>query len=248
MFVDMLLLIDFLEKIHEFSISNHFEFNRMKDFLRRNYYWFNMRKIIRQYVRNCHECQRIKVFKDCKNELFISLVIFLQRWIDISINFITKLFNAHNYNVIYTIIDRFNKKRHYVFCTTENENINAEITTWIFFQYVFRIHDLFFSIIFDRNFQFNSLIWQIFCRIFDIKCKLFIVFYSEIDDQIERTNQDIERQLRQYCNYMQNDWDIWIFMIEFVDNNAISLITELSTFFVNKNFHFRMNFSSNFIS
>ena len=37
-------------------------------------------------------------------------------------------------------------------------------------------------------------------------------------------------------------------MIEFVDNNAISLITKLSSFFVNKSFHLRMNFSSNFIS
>ena len=158
MFVDMSLLIDLLKKIHEFSISNHSEFNRMKNFLRLNYYWFNMRKIIRQYVRNCHECQRIKIFRDRKNELLISLIIFLQRWINISMNFITKLFNAHNYNVICTIIDRFNKNRHYVFCTTKNENINAEITIWIIFQYVFRIHDFLFSIIFDRNFQFISLI------------------------------------------------------------------------------------------
>ena len=36
-------------------------------------------------------------------------------------------------------------------------------------------------------------------------------------------------------------------MIEFVDNNAISSITKLSLFFVNKIFYFRMNFSSNFI-
>ena len=164
-----------------------------------------MRKIIRQYIRNCHECQRIKVFKNRKNELFISLIILLQRWIDISMNFITKLFNAYNYNVICTIIDRFNKKRYYVFCTTKNENINAKITIQIFLQYVFRIHDFFFSIIFDQNFQFISLIWQVFCKILDIKCKFFIVFHSKIDDQIEKTNQNIERQLRQYCNYMQND-------------------------------------------
>ena len=37
-------------------------------------------------------------------------------------------------------------------------------------------------------------------------------------------------------------------MIEFVDNNAISISTKLLSFFVNKKFHFRMNFSSNFTS
>ena len=159
-FVDMFLLIDFFKKIHEFSISNHFEFNRMKNFLRRDYYWSNMRKIIRQYVRNCHECQRIKVFKNRKNEFLIFLIIFLQRWIDISMNFITELFNAHNYNVICTIIDRLNKKRHYVFCTIDDENINVEIIVRIFIQYVFRIHDLFFLLrqieIFNLYFSFDK--------------------------------------------------------------------------------------------
>ena len=244
----MFLLIDLLKKIYEFSISNHFEFNRMKNFLRRNYYWSNMRKVIRQFVRNCHECQRIKIFKNHKNELFIFLIIFLQRWIDISMNFITKLFDAYDYNVIYTIIDRFNKKRHYVFCATEDENINVKIIARIFIQYVFRIYDLFFFITLNRNSQFIFLVWQFFYRILDIKCKFFTIFHSKIDNQIEKINQNIERQLQQYCNYMQNDWNIWIFIIEFVNNNAIFFFTELSSFFVNKNFHFRMNFSSNSIS
>ena len=37
-------------------------------------------------------------------------------------------------------------------------------------------------------------------------------------------------------------------MIEFANNNAISATIELSFFFVNKRFHFRMNFSSDSIS
>ena len=36
-------------------------------------------------------------------------------------------------------------------------------------------------------------------------------------------------------------------MIEFVDNNVVSSIIELSSFFVNKDFHLRMNFSFDFI-
>ena len=39
-----------------------------------------------------------------------------------------------------------------------------------------------------------------------------------------------------------------LFMIEFANNNVIFALIELSSFFVNKNFHFRINFSSNFIS
>ena len=54
--------------------------------------------------------------------------------------------------------------------------------------------------------------------------------------------------MRQDCNYMQDDWDIWIFMTKFVDNNAIFATTRLFLFFVNKKFHSRMNFSSDSIS
>ena len=144
MFVDVILLVNFFKKIHKFSVSNHFEFNRMKNLLRRDYYWFNMRKIVRRYVRNCHECQRIKTFTNRKNDLFIFLVIFLQRWIDISIDFIIELFDVHDHNVICTIIDKFNKKRHYVFCITKDESTNAKITIKILIQYVFRTHDFFF--------------------------------------------------------------------------------------------------------
>ena len=242
--VDVFLLVDLLREIHEFSTSNHSEFNRMKNLLRRNYYWLNMRKIVRRYVRNCHECQRTKIFRNRKNDLLTLLIISLQRWIDISIDFITRLSDAHDHNVICTIIDKLSKKRHYALCTTEDENTSAEVTAKILIQYVFRTHDLFFFIISDRSSQFISFVWQTFCKILDIKCKFFTIFHSETDDQIERVNQNIERQLRQYCNYMQNDWDVWLFMIEFVDNNAISTSTELSSFFVNKKFHSRMSFSS----
>ena len=247
-FVDVSLLVDFLKKIHESSASNHSEFNRMKNLLRRDYYWLNMRKIVRRYVRNCHDCQRIKVSRDRKNDLLTLLIISLQRWIDISIDFIIELFDAHDHNVICTIIDRLSKKRHYVLCTIDDENINVEITIKILINYVFRTHELLFFITSNRDSQFISLIWQAFCRIFDIKCKLFIAFHSEIDEQIERVNQNIERQLRQYCNYMQNDWNVWLSMTEFADNNAIFATTELSFFFVNKKFHSRMSFSSDSIS
>ena len=245
MSVDVFLLIDLLREIHEFRTFEHSEFNRMKYLLKRNYYWSKMRKTVRQYVRNCHECQRNKTFKNHQNDLLTSLIILLRRWENISMNFITELSNVHDYNFICTIIDRLSMKRHYVFCTIENENTNVEIAVEILVQYVFRIHDLFFSITSNRDFQFILLVWQIFCRILRIKCKLFIVSHSEIDEQIEKVNQNIERQLRQYCNYMQDDWDIWILMTKFADNNAISATTKLFLFFVNKRFHSRMSFSSN---
>ncbi len=46
---------------------------------------------------------------------------------------------------------------------------------------------------------------------------------------------------------MQDNWFIWLFMTEFVDNNAILSSIEQSAFFLNKDFHFCMNFDLNSI-
>ena len=67
-------------------------------------------------------------------------------------NFIIDFLEFHNNNIICTIINKLLKKRYYVLCYTKNESIFAKITTKIFVQYIFRIHDFFISIIFDRDF------------------------------------------------------------------------------------------------
>jgi len=60
-------------------------------------------------------------------------------------------------------------------------------------------------------------------------------------------NQNVKWYLRSYCLYMQDDWFTWLFMIKFVDKNAISSSIEQSTFFLNKSFHFHMSFDLNSI-
>ncbi len=60
-------------------------------------------------------------------------------------------------------------------------------------------------------------------------------------------NQNVKWYLRSYCSYMQDDWFAWLFMIEFINNNAISSLIEQSTFFLNKSFHSHMSFDLNSI-
>ena len=90
-----------------------------------------------------------------------------------------------------------------------------------------------------------SRVWKAFCKRLEIKCKLFTTFQSQIDDQIERTNQNIEIRLRLYCNYRQNDWVDWIDIMKFVDNNDVFAVIEFTLFFINKDYHSRMIFDSN---
>ncbi len=109
---------------------------------------------------------------------------------------------------------------------------------------VYWLHDLFSFIISNRNSQFILTMWQSLCKWLRITTSLSTVYHSEIDDQSEWINQEIEHELRIYCNYMQNDWAKWLSMIEFSENSNIFLIISMISFYFNKNFHSRMSFDS----
>ncbi len=159
-------------------------------------------------------------------------------------NFITELSLSEDYNVICTIICRLIKERHYVSCHWEDDDISVEETVWIMLWNVYRLHDLFSSIVLNRDSQFILTMWKSLCKRLRITASLFTVYHSKIDDQTERVNQDVERELRIYCNYMQNDWVKWISMVKFSDNFNIFSIISMIFFYFNKEFHSRMSFDS----
>ena len=129
----------------------------------------------------------------------------------------------------------------------DDDDIFVESIVEMLIKEVFRIYELFTLIMFDRGSQFVVIVWKSFCKRLDIEVKLSTVFYLKIDDQIERSNQDLKRYLRIYCNHMQDDWVKWIFMIEFADNNNVFAFMSVSPFYANKGFHSRMSFNSDTI-
>ncbi len=109
---------------------------------------------------------------------------------------------------------------------------------------VYRLHDLLSSIVLNRNSQFISIMWQSLCKRLKIKVNLSTVYHSEINDQSKWVDQDVERELQIYCNYMQNDWAKWLSMMKFSDNFNTFLTILMISFYFNKDFHSRMSFNS----
>ncbi len=71
------------------------------------------------------------------------------------------------------------------------------------------------------------------CKMLKINFKLSTMYHSEINDQIERINAVMKHYLWIFINYMQNDWAKWLSEVEFIVNNASSLITLTSLFLIN---------------
>ncbi len=236
-----------IQKVHDQSFIDHFEILRTMKIIRRYYYWSSMWKTISQYIWNCYIYQQSKISQDKFNELLHSLLILEQQWKNIVMNFIIDLSLLKGKNVILTVICKLTKKWHYISCFTDDERITAEKTAELMLQWIYRIHDLLDFIVSNRDSQFIFILWKFLCKRLSINLQLFTVYHSQIDDQSERVNQNVERYLWFFCLYMQNDWAKLLLMIEFIDNNALFSIIFLISFFLNKDFHSCMNFELNVI-
>ncbi len=239
--------MNLIREMHDQFSIDHLNILRMMKIIKRNYYWSSMRKTIDWYIQNCYVCQRSKTSRNKSNDLLQSLSIFEQRWQNIVMNFIINLFDSYDYNAILTVICRLSKKRHYISCIIDDEDITVEKTAEILLQWVYWTHDLLSFIVFDQDSQFIFILWKFLCKRLSISLRLFIIYHSQINDQSERVNQNVERYLRSFCSYMQNDWSKWLFMIKFVNNNVLFSVIFLTLFFMNKNFHSHMSLNSDII-
>ncbi len=171
-----------LKKIHDQSFIFHSDNWRTIDLVQHFYYWSDHQATIRRYIWNCHVCQQSKISRDSINKLLHFLLISQKRWKDIVINFITELLSTKDYNIICTIICWFIKKRHYVFCHWEDEDISVEEMIWIMLWNVYWIHDLPSSIVSNKDSQFISTMWQSLYKWLRITASLSTVYHSEIND------------------------------------------------------------------
>ncbi len=234
--------LSLMQEMHDQFASSHSEINKTIKLLRRNHRWSEMIRDVKQYVRNCHTCKRVKTARDKYHELLNSLSILDRSWTDIILDFVIELFDNRKYNAVLMIINRLSKMHHYISCIIDENDTTVEKTTKLLIQHVWKLHELSITIISDKDSQFVSLIWDTICRMLKIKVKLFIAFHSETNEQSEIFNQEMKRYLRAYVNHQQNDWANWLSMIEYVSNVFISTITHVSSFLVNYEFESRMSF------
>ncbi len=183
-----LLQMNLICEMHNQSSVNYSDILRTVKVIKRNYYWSFMRKTINQYIWNCYICQHSKTFKDKLNNLLQSLLISEQQWQDIIMNFIINLSDSSEYNAILTIICKLLKKRHYISCIIDDEDITVKKTVEMLIQWIYWTHDLLSFIVSDRDSQFISILWKFLCKRLSISLQLFIIYHSQINNQSERVN------------------------------------------------------------
>ena len=224
---------------HDTSIAGHLGADNTYKLLHRTYYWPDMQKFVRQYVRHCHVCKQSKGSRFKKQGMLQPLPVPEQRWQDISIDLVTGIPEIQGCDAILNVVDRLSKERHYIRTT---KKLNAEGLANFFLKHVWKHHGLPQSIVSDRGSQFVSDFWRFLCKKLGVTTQLSTAWHLETDGQTERINGVMEQYLRAFVNYLQDDWLEWLLLAEFVSNNTESETTKVTLFFANKGFHPRMGF------
>jgi hypothetical protein len=231
-----------LRDVHQQPLVGHTGVAKTLAILKRQFYWPRMDKTVAQFIANCHECKRAKAFVDGYNGVLIPLPIPHQPWQDISMDFVTGLPQCQEFDAVLVVSCRMSKERHLIPCKASDKGTSAEATTKLIIREIVRLHGLPDTVISDRGPQFVAEFWKHLCMLLRIDARLSTAFHPETDGQTEAENKEMERYIRTYVSYLQDDWVEWLPLAEFAANNAPSETTKVSPFYATKGYNPRMSF------
>ena len=187
-----------LEFAHDIMLTEHSDCVKTYKIVQWFYYWFMMYNFVRKYVQFCSTCAWEKSWHIKKQDVLWFLLISMQQWWDILIDFIVDLSNSNDYTNVMIIVNWLTKMRHMISLKSLNIVEIAEVFT----QNVFKLHELSDTIIFDCENQFIVIFWRILYTQLEINSWLLIAFHSETDNQIKNMNMIMKQYLQIYCSYL----------------------------------------------
>jgi transposase InsO family protein len=209
--------------------------DKMKELLRRNFWWPKMNEEIIKYVQSCPECQRNKAARHKAYGLLQLLEPAYAPWQSIAMDFITDQPLSEGSDHLWVIIDRYSKMAHFI--PLKKKNKKGEDLATIFAREIWRLHGIPADIISDRDSRFTSIFWKSLIATLGIRPRLSTAFYPQTDSQTERVNQTIKTFLRSFINLQQTDWVELLPLAEFAYNNSTTSVHEITPFYANYGYH-----------
>ena len=217
-----------LQSCHDSLLGGHFGRSKTLALVSREFWCPKMMKDVFEYVDSCHVCSRSKKSTAKKAGLLHPLETPTRAWRQVTMDFITELPPSKGFTTLMVIVDRFTKM---VQLIPFFKLPTAEETAQAYIDHVFVHHGLPDKIVSDRGPQFASKFWQRFWNVLGVESALSTAFHPQTDGQTERLNQVIERYLRSYVSYSQDDWANLLPMAQFAINNTPTEATGESPFF-----------------
>ncbi len=226
---------DILFECHDAFYSGHMGITKTLKQVETNFWWPKLRDDVKTYVNTCDVCQRSKASTTRIAGLLQPLEIPEKKWECVSLDFITGLTpTKQGHDAILVCVDKLSKMAHFIATVT---TVTAEETSRLFIDFVYKHHGLPRKLISDRDTRFTSRFWVALCNVLGTKQAMSTAFHPQTDGQTERVNRILEDMLRHYVSPTQDDWDLYLSLVEFAYNNAWQESIQTTPFMLNYGQH-----------
>jgi hypothetical protein len=167
-------------------------------FLKKSYYWPNLKDNAEEYVKTCLTCltcQQNRTFNKKQAGLLQPLPIPKGSWESVSVDFMVSLSPSRGFDAIMVVVDQFSKMAHFI---PTKDSVTAQETGRLFFTHVFKHHGLPKDIVLDRDPKFTSKFWRTLWKRMGSEFKMSTSFRPQTDGQTERVNLVVQQFLRNY--------------------------------------------------
>ena len=186
-----------LDETHKSKYSIHPGSDRMHQYIKRYYWWPNLKGDIVTYVRKCLTCVKVKAEYLKPSGLLQQPEIPIWKWEQISMDFITKLpRTSRGHDMIWVIIDRLTKSAHFL---PIREKDSTEKLAKLYLEEIVARQGVPVPIISNMDGRFVSRIWQSFQVSYGSRLGLCTTFHPQTDGQSERTIQNSRRHASRLC-------------------------------------------------
>lgn len=234
------LRLEVAHRTHSAGPAGHPGRVKTVDLLNRSYWWPGMSRFVAEFVHGCQLCFRTKQPRTSPPGFLKPLEIPVKPWSDISIDHLVDLppckRNGKTFRHILAVVDRLTKMRHCIPVT----GLDTEELVEAFTTYVYRLHGAPESVVSDRGSAFVSAFWRRLSDRIGTTLHPSSAFHPQTDGQTEIVNAAINKFLRAYVSFTQDDWVDWLPLAEFAMNNQVNETTGISPFFANYGFNPRL--------
>jgi hypothetical protein len=115
--------ISILESEHDSKVAGHMDQDKMKELIRRNFWWPKMNEDSIQYVPSYPECQKKNAARHKSYGLLQPLEPGYCPWKSIAMDFITDLPLSEGCDQLWVMIDRFTKMAHFIPLKKQNKKV-----------------------------------------------------------------------------------------------------------------------------
>ena len=109
---------------------------------------------LKQFIRECDVCQRVKSETSAPARLLRPLPIPTTPWTDVSLDFVEGLPKSQGFEVILVMVDRLTKYVHFV--PVSHPYTIAKIAS-LYMHHIFKLHGMLVSLVSNRDATFTSL-------------------------------------------------------------------------------------------